>query len=157
MGERALPVLHTRRDFVCDAARALALGAVAGGGSSLLASCHGGPPHTANVPVSGNQATVDVSPLTADGGWLVSGWTGPDGAPVLIVRQSPTRYLALSMQCTHEGCPVNQPVEGVMTCPCHGSQFDLTGQVRRGPAQFPLGRYSAAFDAKTKRLTVTSG
>ena len=97
---------------------------------------------------------MDVKPLAADGEWLLAPWTGPDGAPVLIVRQSSSRYLALSLQCTHMGCPVNAPVQGVMTCPCHGSQFDLTGNVRRGPSQYPLGRYQTTYDAKAGRVTV---
>jgi cytochrome b6-f complex iron-sulfur subunit len=124
-------------------------------GGPVLASCHGRPPHPASTPAAGTLATVDVRQLAADGDWLVPAVTGPDGAPVLIVRESATTYLALSMQCTHEGCPVNQPVQRVMTCPCHGSQFDLSGQVRHGPAQFPLGHYGTTFDPKTKRLTVT--
>lgn len=99
--------------------------------------------------------TVNVSHLTADGQWLVAPWKGSDGAPVLIVRRGPHRYTALSMQCTHMGCPINPPVQGVMTCPCHGSQFDLTGQVRHGPAQFPLGQYATTYHATTHSVTVT--
>jgi Rieske Fe-S protein len=128
----------------------------------VLAACHGAASETANAPVptvgeGGNRATVDVTPLAVDGAWLVASWAGPDGAPVLIVRQSKAQYLALSMQCTHMGCPIDAPVGGVMTCPCHGSQFDLRGAVRRGPARYPLGRYGARYDPRTKRLTVTLG
>jgi Rieske Fe-S protein len=101
--------------------------------------------------------TVNVSSLTADGQWLVAPWKGSDGAPVLIVRHTLHRYTALSMQCTHMGCPINPPVQGVMTCPCHGSQFDLAGHVRHGPAQFPLGLYTTAYHPATHVLTVTLG
>ena len=108
------------------------------------------------MPAAGapHQAVVDVSALAVDGDWLVAPSTGPDGAPVLIVRQAPSRYLALSMQCTHMGCPVNTPVQGVMTCPCHGSQFGLDGDVRHGPAQYPLGHYETTFDSRTKTVKV---
>jgi cytochrome b6-f complex iron-sulfur subunit len=158
---RPLPVLTTRRAFIGAAARTVAAGAVAGAAAPLLASCRAsaGRPTSAPQPAvaanaAGHSATVDVRPLTADGAWLVTPWPGPDGAPVLIVRQSRTTYLALSMQCTHLGCPVNVPVQGVLTCPCHGSQYDLGGEVRRGPAQYPLGRYTTAYDAGAGKLTV---
>jgi len=43
--------------------------------------------------------------------------------------------------CTHKGCSLAKgKLEGTMvTCPCHGSQFDVTsGAVLRGPAQQPV-------------------
>ena len=43
--------------------------------------------------------------------------------------------------CTHRGCSlVKGKLEGTtVTCPCHGSQFDVTsGAVIRGPAQRPV-------------------
>jgi nitrite reductase/ring-hydroxylating ferredoxin subunit len=43
--------------------------------------------------------------------------------------------------CTHQGCSLAQgKLEGItVTCPCHGSQFDVTsGAVRRGPARQPV-------------------
>jgi nitrite reductase/ring-hydroxylating ferredoxin subunit len=43
--------------------------------------------------------------------------------------------------CTHRGCSLAQgTLEGtVVTCPCHGSQFDVTtGAVVRGPATEPV-------------------
>jgi nitrite reductase/ring-hydroxylating ferredoxin subunit len=43
--------------------------------------------------------------------------------------------------CTHMGCSLaNGELEGtVVTCACHGSQFDVTtGAVLRGPARLPV-------------------
>ncbi len=40
---------------------------------------------------------------------------------------------AMSSVCTHLGCIVNKE-EKKFSCPCHGSQYDLTGKVTRGPA-----------------------
>jgi len=43
--------------------------------------------------------------------------------------------------CTHMGCSLaNGDLDGtVVTCACHGSQFDVTtGAVLRGPAQRPV-------------------
>ena len=43
--------------------------------------------------------------------------------------------------CTHRGCSLARgKLEGTtVTCPCHGSQFDVTsGAVLRGPTQRPV-------------------
>ena len=100
------------------------------------------------------EETIDVSILKSDGAMLVMREPGFDGAPILIIRDAPGRFHALSMQCTHEGCPVNRPSGGVITCPCHGSQFDLEGRVRRGPAELPLARYATEYHRWTKELTL---
>ena len=46
---------------------------------------------------------------------------------------------ALSAVCTHLGC-ITRFVsdENVIACPCHGSRFDLEGNVLHGPAPRPL-------------------
>lgn len=59
----------------------------------------------------------------------------------LLVRH-PTGFLALSHQCTHRQCTVDYlAVRGVIFCPCHGAQFDLTGAVLTGPASRSLDRF----------------
>jgi Rieske Fe-S protein len=95
-----------------------------------------------------------VSSLATDGATLVTPSPGLDGTPILVVRDGARRFHALSMQCTHEGCPVRPPVNGVITCPCHGSQYDLEGHVKHGPAQLPLARYEVDYHRWTKRLTL---
>ena len=43
--------------------------------------------------------------------------------------------------CTHKACSLAKgKLDGTtVTCPCHGSQFDVTtGEVLRGPAQQPV-------------------
>lgn len=40
---------------------------------------------------------------------------------------------AMSLVCTHLGCIVKGTEHG-FACPCHGSKFDLTGEVVAGPA-----------------------
>lgn len=44
---------------------------------------------------------------------------------------------AMSVRCTHLGCTVGK-VEWGYLCPCHGSRFDQSGRVLRGPAPRPL-------------------
>lgn len=64
---------------------------------------------------------------------------------------------SVSSICTHRGCPIltgnpqwnttNQPIYDpttrVITCPCHGSQFNVqTGALVHGPAQFPIATFA---------------
>jgi len=98
--------------------------------------------------------TVDVAALTRDGAGTVSALRGPDGAAIMICRVAARSYTALSTTCTHEGCPVNPATGGVITCPCHGSQYDLTGAVLRGPARYPLQGYPTEYDAHRHEVAV---
>ena len=137
----------TRREFVRGAAAGLIASAVA----PLISSCERDPTRDWTF-----RATIDVASLSSEGQGFVSKTPGTDGAPILVVRTGPTAFNALSVQCTHEGCPVNPPLNGVITCPCHGSQYNLDGTVRHGPAQFALTRYLTRYDERTRRLTVGS-
>ena len=58
---------------------------------------------------------------------------------------------ALGMTCSHLGCQV-RPGGGFLVCPCHGSTFDLRGEVVRGPAQRALNRYIVT--EKDGRITI---
>jgi len=46
---------------------------------------------------------------------------------------TPQGLAAMSLICTHLGCVVAETPEG-FHCPCHGSRFDLDGNVLGGPA-----------------------
>jgi cytochrome b6-f complex iron-sulfur subunit len=59
----------------------------------------------------------------------------PDAQAVL--QHGADGLKAYSLVCTHLGCTVDLVKEG-FSCPCHGSQFDLTGEVDQGPAVLPL-------------------
>ena len=54
--------------------------------------------------------------------------------PVIVIRKSTTEVLALSSICTHQGNEVGLPSGGTITCPVHGSVFDLSGNRIAGPA-----------------------
>ncbi len=142
----------TRRDFAGRLGRAVARVCVSA--AALLAEgcarvLHGRPPNARFA------TTIAVAGLARDGDSLVVAQPGPDGAGILIVRRTRNHFVAWSMQCTHEGCPLNPPAGGLITCPCHGSQFDLQGHVHKGPARFPLGRYDTAYDARTGQLRIS--
>ncbi len=53
------------------------------------------------------------------------------------------RYIILSAVCTHLKCRVEYRGDcGHFVCPCHGSEFDLEGEVLHKPAKRPLPDYS---------------
>jgi nitrite reductase/ring-hydroxylating ferredoxin subunit len=57
------------------------------------------------------------------------------------VANADGHFYALDDTCTHSGCSLAKgKLEGrTVTCPCHGSQFDVTsGAVLRGPAGRPV-------------------
>ncbi len=59
------------------------------------------------------------------------------GKEIMVVNVGGNLY-ALDNKCTHMGGPLAKgKLDGfVVTCPWHGSQFDVrTGTIKRGPAQ----------------------
>ena len=65
-----------------------------------------------------------------------------DGLGKTGVYRDPNGQLhAVSMRCTHLGCLVRfNAAERSWDCPCHGSRFDVDGEVLEGPATKPLPR-----------------
>lgn len=62
---------------------------------------------------------------------------------VAVANVAGTLY-AFGDICTHRQCPLHKgELEDTrVTCPCHGSQFDVTsGAVLGGPAEEPVGSY----------------
>jgi len=61
-----------------------------------------------------------------------------------LLNRLSTGFRALSQECTHPRCNVNnRPERNMIDCPCHGTQFSLTGAVLAGPAPRPLDRFAA--------------
>lgn len=142
---------YSRREVLIRTFQAALGVTVVGVATPLMEAC-GLSPTGVGRPTS---TSFDVSQLTSDGEALVTSQNGPDGAPVLIVRQSATQYAAISMQCTHMGCTIGSPISGIMTCPCHGAQFDMQGDVVRGPAARPLHHYNVSYDASAQTVTIS--
>jgi Rieske Fe-S protein len=59
---------------------------------------------------------------------------------IIVLKISENEFAALSSICTHLGCRVRKARDG-FDCPCHGSRYDLRGQVINGPAAKPLTRF----------------
>jgi cytochrome b6-f complex iron-sulfur subunit len=64
---------------------------------------------------------------------------------------------ALSAVCTHLGCITRyHSDEGVIACPCHGSRFDVDGNVVHGPAPRSLPWIEVKADAEGNLTVDTS-
>ncbi len=62
---------------------------------------------------------------------------------------APGGVYALSAVCTHLGCITRfLSDQNVIACPCHGSRFDLEGNVVQGPAPRPLPWLEVGTDAQ---------
>jgi cytochrome b6-f complex iron-sulfur subunit len=69
------------------------------------------------------------------------------GRNVLFIRDSEETVRALTPTCTHKGCTVAFNREkNRIECPCHGSAFNLEGQVLKGPAPSRLTSYEAKLE-----------
>ncbi len=80
--------------------------------------------------------------------------TGVPEARAYILRDAAGLY-AISSICTHLGCTVNMASEGY-ECPCHGSQYNSTGYVLKGPAKLPLDRLELSLSDDGKVVIDTS-
>src|SRR5450432_814966 len=130
-----------RRKFLESACRACLL-AGAGLLISDLTACNTSSKIT-QLPISQNTISLPVTSFLNDPIQIVR----PDGWLYdIAVRKTGTKqYEALLMQCTHQQ---NQLIRGsgAYICTLHGSQFSLDGQVKKGPAELPLTKYSTRID-----------
>ncbi|ANS63751.1 Rieske (2Fe-2S) protein [Streptomyces lincolnensis] len=54
---------------------------------------------------------------------------------VVVTQPTAGEFKAFSSKCTHQGCAVTGIAKGVITCPCHQSEFSVSdGSVKKGPA-----------------------
>jgi nitrite reductase/ring-hydroxylating ferredoxin subunit/uncharacterized membrane protein len=141
--------LVLRRRGERDAARALSTAAYAG----ALFSAHLGGLMSFGLGVRVNrtafespehewEAVVDETDLQG----LELRRVEVDGEPALVTRAVDGRICAIAATCTHLGGPLEEGARDgdVVTCPWHGSEFDLcTGEVSSGPAVFPQPVYEA--------------
>lgn len=68
-------------------------------------------------------------------------------SPIYLRKKQDGSFRALLLECTHKQCSVN-PSKNRLLCPCHGSQFDASGNVLEGPAKKNLFAYRVSTDSK---------
>ncbi len=85
-----------------------------------------------------NRGNGDASSLGRGEGAVVAVAGGRRAA---TYRDGDGALHAVAPTCTHLGCEVRfNPAERSWDCPCHGSRFDVDGNVLEGPAVKPLAR-----------------
>jgi Rieske Fe-S protein len=115
----------SRRDLF----RSFGLVALGGGTAAVLAACSG--------PSEGSGAASPAGPLTVAKTAVPSG-SGMIKDGFIVTQPTAGTFKAFSNICTHQGCPITDISGGTIMCNCHGSEFNLDGSVKRGPASRPL-------------------
>lgn len=70
-----------------------------------------------------------------------------------MVRNKDT-LKAYEAKCTHLGCRINKAEGQVLVCQCHGSRFDMSGDVVQGPASRPLKELKIRENIETGNLEI---
>jgi Rieske Fe-S protein len=81
---------------------------------------------------AGGGATSGVTVKTSDvpvGGGILA-----DNSNVIVTQPKAGTYMAFQAVCPHQGSALPAPVNGVITCPLHGSMFGVDGSLEGGPA-----------------------
>ncbi|GGL24662.1 Rieske (2Fe-2S) protein [Phycicoccus endophyticus] len=139
---------------------AVGVAGVAVTGAGLLAGCGsddveqaassaaGAASSAASAAGSAASDLVEAAQIPVGGGKVF------EAIQAVVTQPTDGDYKAFSSVCTHSGCQVDSVENGVIECPCHGSQFDIsTGEVRQGPATDPLPEKSVSVDGDG--ITVT--
>ena len=71
----------------------------------------------------------------------------------IVVRQD-DKLSILSAHCTHLGCKINKAENGRLFCPCHGSEYDLEGNVLKGPAYKGLEKVAFKLSQDGTRIEI---
>ena len=122
--------------------------------ASLLESCGGSPTSpsstAAALPVvaaavasNAISINIDATPALASVGSAALVQTS--NGNYLVARVAQDTFTAMTAICTHEACTVNRFQSGTFQCPCHGSEYNTSGTVTKGPAPSALKRFNTQF------------
>lgn len=112
--------------------RAAGAAVVAAGGGWLVAACSGN--RGSREPRAKTGSALGPTADIPEGGGHVF-----TDAEVVVTQPAQGDFKGFSAICTHQGCLVNDVSDGLIHCPCHGSEFSIEdGSVQGGPAPSPL-------------------
>ena len=139
----------SRREFCAHALTFVTIG-------SLIESCGGSSPTSPSstlnalpmINASGANNTINLnldssSPLASAGSAAL---VQAGSSSYLVARVTQDSFNAMTAICTHEACTVNRYQSGTFQCPCHGSEYNTSGTVTRGPAPSALRRFNTTFN-----------
>lgn len=72
----------------------------------------------------------------------------------ILIRKTNNEIHFYQAKCSHLGCQIEQITDGVMICPCHGSKYNLEGDVIKGPAKKKLDRLKFDYLADEKKYII---
>lgn len=108
-------------------------GSLAACGSEDVQQAAGAASSAAGAASSAVSQAIKAAEIPVGGGKVF------ESISTVVTQPTQGEYKAFSSVCTHQGCQVSGVADGVITCACHGSQFDAaTGAVTQGPATKPL-------------------
>lgn len=117
----------------------------AAGAATAIPACSGAGPATFGDVSGGNVSALPVGTLKV-----------VPGVPAIVARDAGGVY-AMTTTCTHQSCDMSSGVSNSgVDCNCHGSKFDVNGNVVRGPANSPLEHFGISVDA-SGNITVHGG
>jgi cytochrome b6-f complex iron-sulfur subunit len=119
------------------------------GGSSTLPALP-----TINSSIVANTITLNIdasSPLNTVGNAAL---VNASGRSFLVARTAQGTFTALTAVCTHEACTVSNYQNQVYECPCHGSQYNTSGGVTKGPAPRSLSSFATTFAGTVLTIAV---
>ena len=103
-----------------------------------------------------NSKTVFVTAGTVDT-FPVNSVTAIAKGQFHLARLADGSFLALSRTCTHLGCAVPwNEARKQFICPCHGSTFDINGEVLTPPATRGLDSYQVRIENGTVLVNIAS-
>lgn len=103
------------------------------GGSTPPSETSSPPGETSSPPAGGGEALARTSDIPVGGGKIF-----PDKR-VVVTQPDSGDFKCFSAICTHQGCVVSTVEDGLIKCPCHGSQYAIAdASVVAGPARAPL-------------------
>ena len=140
-----------RRDFLHDISQATV--AICAG--SLLGACSKSSDNNVQPPPPGGGGNALITAnLNSE---LASVGSSKTSGSVIVIRTATgnvaASFVALSLICTHMQCTVNYDAGASgFKCPCHGSEYNISGAVTMGPAPSSLKKYTVTVNNNT--LTV---
>ncbi|MBX2991339.1 MAG: Rieske (2Fe-2S) protein [Bacteroidetes bacterium] len=108
--------------------------------AALLQHCASG--RVVHAIAERGKVTIPVSALPdlATPGSFAKVYVDRFANPIIVFEGERNELHAILSTCSHSGCEVRK-LPTKFECPCHGSEYNLRGNVLRGPAPDPLNAF----------------